>query len=164
MRKLSFLLMGLACLMAGQKLFAGAPMTSMGRAEQYIVSYSSVIVSSTPIVSPSTAAYQGGRLGGIKLPGTLAQRTVSITFLPTSLQGGTSIFWMLGASTNAIYSGGNMLVLSTAAFPATGGAGTGNTNNFPTTLTIEAGSQINVMTGIGVPGVMATIEQKKMNP
>lgn len=162
MKKLTLLLAGIL-LGLSAKLMAGQPFTQMGRSEAYSVIFSSVQVSSTPVTITSTASYTfGGQ--GLKLPGTLGQRTVKIQFFPTTLQGGTSIYWNVGQSTTSIYQTGQLVVLSTQPFGVLPPNGVNVGGNYINELTIESNSNINAMTGVGVGSVKALIMQTKMQP
>lgn len=139
---------------------AAQPTFIAGRDSAYVVTNSSVAVSSAP------TTYRLGGLG-LRLPAVAGYRKVKIVFIPNSLQDGTSIFWNTGASTANIYSQGYRIRISTVARGVVPNVTPGVTLEAESTdneIEIESNSQINVMTAQNVTPVNArTVEYRIPN-
>lgn len=165
MKKLILFVFGLLILGAS-KAIAATPTFGTNSNSAYVISQSTIIVSSQSVV---TSTYTGA-FGGLRLGAVNGYRSVTLQFTPTSLQGGTSLFFMLNVATftasdkSAIYNSGYMMVLSTQPYGVNVGGGNGlNTgSNYPNEITFETNGTIFGMTAVGVAPVTGRQIQKRI--
>ena len=158
MNKIKFLtLVALAVAAAAvTKALASEPVFIGARDSNYVISHSTVNVSSN---TPVTVA--GGTYGGLRISAVTGYRKVKIQFLPTALQDGVSVFYTLNGSTANIYTIGYVVRISTLANGFSPGAGLGASGLAgpgPTTeneVTVESSGQINFMLANGIAPVAA---------
>ena len=153
MNKIILSLLAVLALTVG-KVMAGQPTFIGARDSAYVVSQSSVSISSnaTTLTGLGATALQGARISAVS-----GYRKVKIQMIPTALQDGVSVFYTLNGSTANIYSIGYQVRISTLVMgvsPAqTGGVSLGReaTHN---EIEIESNSQLNFVTSPGVGPIL----------
>lgn len=157
MKLKTLLILSGLCLLAS-KATAAVPIFQATAGSAYAITQTTITVSSLS-VTQSLGIY------GFRLSGANGYREVTLQFLPSPLQDGTSLFFKLDGSTANIYTAGYVVRLSTLVqgISAGGALGSGQGTAFPPNeVKFETSGSIFGMTQTGIGPINGRMLQKRI--